>query len=271
MHAPNPPIALPHRLRLWAILIATLVDLAALIALRLDVAPELIGEIGPLVDSALTAVLGLLVVGLGDAYLVERRRRTPGVPALPDDAVLEEARGWPEPPTRPDRPSRLPPAGLGLVLVVLAAVMSVATSGCGMTAVEAGRHGLAGTARVSAQLDRDLAAERVRVSEEIRARAAATREEHDEAMRPFDEALEITVDVRAAHLAAQEALDAVEHGETKDWRPLMTCVFSSVSRLIGLATRHVEVPAEAGAILQVLAELAEGKCPEPKRAEGGEQ
>lgn len=177
-----------------------------------------------------------------------------------------------EPAPRPERVSRPPSDGaLALVLVVLAAVMSVVTSGCGMAAVEAGRHVLAGTARVSAQLDRDLAAERVRVSEEIRARADATREEHDEAMRPFDEALEITVDVRAAHLAAQEALDAAEHGEAKDWRPLMTCVFSSASRLIGLATRHVEVPAEAGVILQALAELAEGKCPEPKRAEGGEQ
>src|SRR5690606_39470624 len=110
MSAPT-PAAIPHRLRLWAILIATLLDVAALIALRLDVAPELIGEIRPLVDSALYAVLGLLVLGLGDAYMVERRRRTPGIPALPDDDQVGNGGShivaplpWPPPPTPPDPP-----------------------------------------------------------------------------------------------------------------------------------------------------------------------
>lgn len=132
--------ALPHRWRLWALVIVTLLDLAALLASHLGVGPELVAEARPLVETGLTAVLFILLPALGDAYLVERRRRMPGIPALPDDHVETDDE-------RMERlrqnirvePIRPPPSSgaLGLALVVLAASLSVATSGCGASALGA--------------------------------------------------------------------------------------------------------------------------------------
>lgn len=156
------------------------------------------------------------------------------------------------------------------VLGILAfiAALSVCSSGCGLTPAQAARHGLASTARLGAQIDRDLAAERIRRSEAIIARPEATRAEHDAAMAPFDEALAITTDVRDAHLAAEAALDAAEHGAAEAWRPLMSCVLAGLSSLVGIAARHVALPDAVGETLQLLAGLAGGACPAPS---GGER
>lgn len=351
---------LSHRARLWAIVIMVALDIAALVASRAGAAPELLAELRPHVELVLSALLLVLVPALGDAFLVERRRRDPSVPGLVDDVTrpldariemilpppivtpttgelgesltkhIEAPLPWPKPPAAslpphltpkpeseegrairehsyrqmgivctttcdhgspctlpaghagghetehgciaydPKPPAGAGGAGLAIALVIFAAALSAAVSGCGLTPVQAARHGLAGTARIGARIDRDMAAERLRVSASIRERADATRAEHDAAMEPFDEALEVTVDVRDAHLTAQAALDAVEHGQERAWRPLMTCVLSATSRLVGIAARRVELPAEVGEVLQLLAGLAQGACPEPEREPGPE-
>jgi hypothetical protein len=78
---------LPHRARLWAILILVALDLAGLIASHAGVAPELLADLRPHVELALSVLLFVLVPALGDAYMVERRRRDPSVPALVDDVT----------------------------------------------------------------------------------------------------------------------------------------------------------------------------------------
>lgn len=168
----------------------------------------------------------------------------------------------------PRRPDPLGIVGLGTLLVGLA-ILAHVLAGCGASAIADARYALAGTARIGAQIDRDLAAERLRVSAEIIARPDATRAEHDAAMAFFGDALAATRDVRDAHLATEAALDAAEHGAAQAWMPLMACVLSSTARLVGIAARRITVPPEAGAVLSVLVALAEGACVEPVRAEDG--
>lgn len=103
---------IPHRARLWAILIVTVLDIAALVASLCGVAPELLTEIRPHIETGLATVLALLVPALADAYGVERRRRDPARPAIVDD-VQRRASG-----------------GLGLVLLIFASALSAAAMGC---------------------------------------------------------------------------------------------------------------------------------------------
>lgn len=150
--------------------------------------------------------------------------------------------------------------------VMLVAMVLLTVSGC-VSATDVARHALEDTAQLSAHIDRELAAERVRVSAAILDRADATREEHDAAMAPFDAALEITVDLRDAHLAAQTAIDAAEHGGAKRWEPLITCVFGLGAQLVAIASRRIDLPPEVGEVIQALAGLSEGPCPDPGDAE----
>lgn len=122
-------LAIPHRWRLWAIALLALFDIAALVALHFGVAAELIGATRPLIDTALLAVLAVLAPALGDAYLVERRRRMRGVPALPDDNVLEEAR---QDAARSLRETRRGDSALGVLLV---AVVASTLTACGAAPV----------------------------------------------------------------------------------------------------------------------------------------
>ena len=75
---------MPHRARLWAIVILTVLDIAALIAAQY-VDPALLGQIEPLVTPVLGAVLPIFSVALADAVMVERARRDPSRPAISDD------------------------------------------------------------------------------------------------------------------------------------------------------------------------------------------
>lgn len=162
--------------------------------------------------------------------------------------------------------------GLGLLGVVALICALASLAGC-VSATETARHALEDTARLGSQIDRDMAAARIRVSEDIRARPDATRAEHDEAMRPFDDALAVTVEVRDGLLVAQAAIDAAEHAETEEWRPFMGCALAGLSKLVGIGARHIAVPREAGEVLQILAAFADGACPVPERSneEGGAQ
>lgn len=80
---------LPHRLRLWAIVILTVTDLALLIAAQY-VDPALLGSIEPLVTPVLGAVLAIAAPALADAVAVERARRDPSRPAIVDDVRHED-------------------------------------------------------------------------------------------------------------------------------------------------------------------------------------
>lgn len=80
---------MPHRTRLWAIVILTVTDLALLIAAQY-VDPALLGSIEPLVEPVLLAVLGVAAPALLDAYMVERARRDPSSPGLSDDVRHED-------------------------------------------------------------------------------------------------------------------------------------------------------------------------------------
>lgn len=119
--------ALPHRWRLYAILALAILDIAALVATHLGVADALLVELRPPIELALLVALVLLFPASADAIMVELRRRNPAISALPDD--VRDTR-------QHRRPSSLDSGGLALVLVVLAATLSVATSGCGATAIE---------------------------------------------------------------------------------------------------------------------------------------
>ena len=83
---------LPHRARLWAIIILTALDVTALIAAQY-VDSALLGQIEPLVEPVLMAVLPLFSLALADAVAVERARRDPSRPAIPDDVRAESAKG----------------------------------------------------------------------------------------------------------------------------------------------------------------------------------
>jgi hypothetical protein len=111
-------IAVPHKWRLWALVILLVLDLAAVIAVHAGIAADLLAQIQPIVEGVLYTVLAIAVPGLADALLVERRRRTPGVPALPDDVDPPPVRG-----------------GGGSTLVVLGVLVACLASGCGASAL----------------------------------------------------------------------------------------------------------------------------------------
>jgi hypothetical protein len=92
---------MPHQLRLYAIAILAALDVAALVASQYGLAPELLGELRPAVDTALAAALLVLAPALADAVAVERRRRDPSVPAVSDD-VRDLPRALPVLAERPD-------------------------------------------------------------------------------------------------------------------------------------------------------------------------
>lgn len=110
-----------HRYRLYAILLLLALDAAALIAAHYGVSEAQLEGLRPLIDTGLATGLALLLPALGDALVVERRRRDPSMPALPDDIRDGE-------PATSIRRTRPPP--LALLLFVLSL-----TSGCGASAL----------------------------------------------------------------------------------------------------------------------------------------
>lgn len=138
--------------------------------------------------------------------------------------------------------------------------VAVLVGGCGASAPEAARRTLEGVARVSAQVDGELARQRRSTSAAIVADPSATREQHAEAMAPYDEALERSHALREAQLAAEAGLDAVEAGQSSDWVRAVACVVELLSRFVESASRLVNVPREVAVLLETLSMLAPGHC-----------
>jgi hypothetical protein len=155
-------------------------------------------------------------------------------------------------------------AGRVLVVACIIGALAFCTGGCGMSATDVGRHTLEKTATVSAVIDRAMAEARLETSARIRARADATLEEHQAAMAPFDESLEASRDLYNAHLAAEHAIDAYEHGTRGSWRETIPCVLEALSKTVEIATRHIDLPPEVGELTLALASIAEGTCEQPE-------
>lgn len=180
-----------------------------------------------------------------------------GTAALPSLLAKPRSSSSSKPPRRP------PPAGPATGLFfMLALLLAIAIPGC-VSATDVGRGILDRTSAASARIDHELAASRRRVSAEIIARADATREEHRRAMRPYDAALDVTLDLRESMLATENAIDAVDAGREGDYMGLAACVLASFAELVSIAARRVDVPDDAGDVLLALGGLARGACPLP--------
>lgn len=163
--------------------------------------------------------------------------------------------------TKP-KPPRRPPTGPATGLFFMLAIAVLPLVGC-VSATDIGRGVLDRTSYATARIDHELAESRRRTSAEIIARADATREEHRRAMRPYDHALDVTVDLRDSMLATEAAFDAVDAGRESDYMGLAACVLSSFAELVSIAARRVDVPDDAGDVLLALGGLARGACPIP--------
>lgn len=79
-----------HKYRLAAIAIFLLLDVAALAAVHYGLAPAMLESLRPTVEAVCLALAAAAMPALADALMVERRRRDPSVPALPDDVRRSE-------------------------------------------------------------------------------------------------------------------------------------------------------------------------------------
>ena len=141
-----------------------------------------------------------------------------------------------------------------------ALTVAMLVSSCAMTPIGSARRTLEGVARISSQLDADLARQRRTVSAEIIADPSATRDDHARAMAPYDEALVITEALREAQLAVEAELDAAEAGRDRDWTRSLGCMADAFARLVIIAARVVDVPNEAAALITTLSSLAAVSC-----------
>jgi hypothetical protein len=149
--------------------------------------------------------------------------------------------------------------------ILLAIVVGASTLGCGASATTVARGALERVTAASARMDHSLAESRRERSAEIRARPDATLEEHRAAMAFYDEALEVTRDLRSSVLAAESAIDASEQGQQSDYFALFACVLSGLSELTAIATRRVEIPDDVGDVLLLVSSFVRGACPEVGR------
>lgn len=134
--------------------------------------------------------------------------------------------------------------------------------GCGASPYTTARTTLATGARLMANADRELAAQRIETAERIAADPAATAPVFDEAMAPFDEALAITLDVRDSMIATQAGIDAAERGEQSDWPAMLGCVALGTSQLVALADRRgLRIPPEARPFVVAVLDLGASACP----------
>jgi hypothetical protein len=219
------PVALPHKWRLYAILIVTVLDLAAVIAARFGVVPELLDEIRPQVETALYVVLALALPALADAYLVERRRRDPSVPALPDDVKPVE--------TAVPTPSKAKPWNL---LVFLAGLVFI-TSGCGGPPA-AVQTSLTTTARAVVAIDDELAPAYGAAADDCRT-ASISWDAYDACLADWETARTALGVTHRSLLSAQAAHDAWADGSEDGTK--FASVVPCLARAVGQALAALEL------------------------------